>query len=1032
MSLPAFAVRRPVAVAMFVLGTTVIGMVSVFRMPVSLLPDVAYPRLVVWTIVPGVGPTEVERHVTEPVEAALSVIPGVAAIQSVSSDGQSTVTVRFPWGTDMEFARLHVRERLDNLAGSLPQAAERPTILRTDPGAEPILIAAAAAVLPAADGSKRWRPAPAMAEIQNLAETVFRRRLEQLEGVGRVAVVGGPAREIRVEVDPDRLDARGLSVEDVAVALESANASAPGGTLRRGRHRYALRALGELASIEDVEHVVAARGKDGTTVRVADVATVADTVTERDGAVYLNGRPAVGLVVYKESGANTVSAARQVESTFAELNRQHPGIRLVTVTSQAEFITAAIGSVLWTLVLGGLFAGLVLFPFLKDPRWPGALALAIPISVAGALVLLHAAGVSLDIMSLGGLALGVGMLVDGSIVVLENVFRHREEGLPAEVAAVRGAEEVQAAIVASTLTTIAVFAPIVFVDGPAGALFKELALAVAFSLLASLVVALTVLPALAARLGAMETGATGRCPFGRWLASFERSFTHMASAYDDLLSGALDRPRQVLVLTGGALGATIAVALFLPRNVLPEVDQGSFTARLVLAPGTPLERTEALALEMDRWLRGQPEVEAVQARVGRASATEVGEIEERGLDTAVLDVRLGRKRSSTGAVMERLREAFEDLPPGSLELEASGATELGTVLGTGEADLAVEIRGSDPEALRRGAREVAGRLARLALAADLGSDVERGHPEIRIALDRDAVARHGLDVRTVVAALVDRTQGRIATGFTDFDRRVPVVVRVGDRERSDLDRIMAASVEGVPLGLLLEVDETNGPTAIHREGQERIARVTAGPVGGDLARATNEVRRAVQGVALPEGVRLQVGGGSAELRRSFRELGLAFLLALFLIYMILAAQFDSLVLPLVVLLAVPLAMIGGVLLLALTGNGLDTMSLIGIVVLSGIAVNSAIVMVDFIFRARARGMSPRPAIEEAGRARLRPILMTSSTTILGLLPMALGLGSGAELRAPLALAVIGGMLTSTALVLVVVPVCCLRLAGGRA
>jgi HAE1 family hydrophobic/amphiphilic exporter-1 len=870
-----------------------------------------------------------------------------------------------------------------------------------------------------------------MREIERLAETVFRRRLEQLGGVGRVMVVGGAEREIRIEVDPALIEARGLTVEDVAAVLETANASAPGGTIRRGRHRYALRALGELASLEDVERVVAARGEGGGTVRVADVATVADTVTERDEAVYLNGRPAIGLVIYKESGANTVSAARQVEATFDELERQHPGIELATVTSQAGFITAAIGNVLWALVLGGLFACLILFPFLRDPRWPGVLAIAIPISVVGAFVPLHFSGVSLDIMSLGGLALGVGMLVDGSIVVLENVFRHREEGAAAEVAAVRGAEEVQGAIVASTLTTIAVFSPIVFLEGLAGALFEELALAVAFSLLASLVVALTVLPVLAARLGARDVARPGTGPVGNWLVSFERGFTRVASAYGRLLSRALDRPQRVFALTGGALGATIAIALFLPRDVLPEVDQRSFSARLALDPGTPLERTEALALDLDRWLRRQHEVEAVQTRVGRASATEVGAIEERGFDTAALDVRLEGEGSSTGSVMERLREAFDNLPPGSLRLEAGRATELGTVLGTADADLAVEIRGSDLEALRRGAREVAGRLARLSLLADVGFEVEAGHPEIRIALDRDAVARHGLEVQTVVAALIDRTRGRIATRFVDFDRRVPVVVRVGEQERSDLDRILASSVEGVPLGLLLEVERTTGPIAIRREAQERIARVTADMVAGDLAGAIGAVREAVEGVDLPEGVRLQVGGGSTELRRSFREMGLAFLLALFLIYMILAAQFDSLVLPLVVLLAVPLALIGAILLLALTGNGLDAMSLIGIVVLTGIAVNNAIVMLDFILRVQAGGMSLRSAIEEAGRARLRPILMTSSTTILGLLPMALGLGSGAELRAPLAVAAIGGMVTSTTLVLLVVPVCYQWIAGRR-
>ncbi|HWC06986.1 MAG TPA: efflux RND transporter permease subunit [Gemmatimonadota bacterium] len=1032
MSLAAFAVRRPIAIAMFFLALVLIGSISLFRMPVSLLPDVAVPRLIVWTAIPDVAPAEVERHVTEPIESALSSVPGVIALESVSSSGQSIVEMRFPWGTDMEFARLHVRERLDNLAEGLPEGAGRPTIVRVDPGAEPILIAAATAVGSSRGGSTWTGPAPAGREVERLAETVFRRRLEQLDGVGRVAVVGGAERLIRVEVDPARLEAHGLSLGDVAAALDQANASAPGGTIRRGRHRYALLALGELASLGDVERVVVRRGENGATVVLADVAAVADTVAERDQAAYLDGEPAIGLVVYKESGANTVAAAKRVEATFAELERDHPGIELTTVTSQAGFITAAIRNVVGALVLGSLLACLVLFPFLGDPRWPGVLALAIPISGVGALVPLHLSGVSLDVMSLGGLALGVGMLVDASIVVLENVFRHREGGAAAEVAAVRGAQEVQGAIAASTLTTIAVFGPIVVVEGAAGALFRELALAVTFSLLVSLLVALTLLPAVAAGLSGGATVEAGTGPGGPGRAFFERGFARTASEYRRLLSRALDRPRGVLAGTATALAVTIMIGLLLPRDILPEVDQRAFTVRLTLGPGTPLERTEAVALGLDRWLRGQPGVEAVQIRVGRASATEAALVGERGPDDAILDVRLGRGGAPTRAVMERLRTAFEHLQPGALRLEAGRATELGTVLGTAEADLAVEVRGSDLEAIRRGARDLAAALERLPALAEVATGGETAHPEIRVSLDRDAVARHGLEPRAVVTALTDRTRGRVATRLVDFDRRVPVLVVAGRDESRSLERALSGSVAGVPLGSLVDVGSGRGPTAIRREGQERIARIMMDVDGGDLAGAIADVRRTIRGTDLPEGVRVRVAGGGAELHRTFRGVAIAFLLALFLIYMILAAQFESFLLPVVVLLAVPLSLIGAVLLLAVTGNGLDTMSLIGIVVLAGIAVNNAILMVDSIGRARAGGMPTRAAIETAGGARLRPIMMTSSTTILGLLPMALGLGSGAELRSPLAVAVIGGMVTSTVLVLIVVPVVYLRIAGRRA
>lgn len=1015
---------------MLFLAVVLLGAVSLSRMPVSLLPAVSYPRLVVWTTAPEVGPAEVERYVTRPVEEAVSAVPGVLAIESVSREGQSFVTVRFPWGTDMEFAQLHVRERLDNLAGNLqggsglPQAAERPTILRIDPGAEPILIASVTAA-----------PATSLAEVDRLAETVFRRRLEQLDGVGRAAVVGGSAREIRVDVDPARLAAHGLTIEEVAEALGRANAAAPGGTIRRGRSRYALRALGEYGSVGQIAETVVGRTEGGGTIRVSDVAAVVDTLAERESAAYYGGRPSIGLLVYRESGANAVDAAERVEETFDELERQYAGIELSTVTSQAGFITAAIRNVILDLLVGGLLAYLVLFPFLRDPRWPAAIALAIPVSVIGAFVALFFSGVSLNIMSLGGLALGVGMLVDNSIVVLENVFRLREAGAGPRDAAARGAEEVQGAITASTLTTIAVFGPILYVEGLSGALFGETALAVTFSLLASLLVALTLLPVLAARLGAADTaresGQTG--PIARWLDAFDRGFLAFAERYEQALAWSLDHRSKILGGSAAALALTLVVAALLPRDVLPEVDQRTFTARVALPPGTPLETTEALALEIDGWLRDQREVEAVLTRSGRATAAEATEVEERGPNSAVIDVRLGGfAGASTREVMARLRRAFQDLPPGTLAIETGAATEIGAVLGTGEADIAVEIRGAGLDTLRLVAGRVARRIATLPMLADVGAGLLEGHPELRISLDRDAIARFGLTVEDVVRALADRTRGRLATQFVDFDRKVPIVVRPEAAERREMEQVLEGEVGGVPLRLLVQVDEAAGPTAIRREGQEQVVRVTADVAEGGLSGAIAAVEGALAEIEPPAGVRLLVAGGSAELRRSFRALGFAFLLALILVWMILAAQFESLIQPLIVLLAVPLSLIGAVLALSVTGSGLNTISLIGIVILAGIADNDAIVKVDFINQARASGMDLREAIEEAGRARLRPIVITSVTTILGLLPMAAGLGSGAELLAPLAVAVIGGVITATALSLIVVPVCYAVVAEFRA
>lgn len=1019
---------------MLFLAIGLFGLVSLIRMPVALLPDVAFPRLVVWTTMAETGPVEVERFVTEPVEEALSAVPGVRRVESASREGQSVVTLTFPWGTDMEFAQLHVRERLDNMAARLPQSADRPTILRVDPGAEPIVVAS----VTAAPGAGENDPAATPADLAALAESVFKRRLEQLDGVGRASAVGGAEREIVVEVDPDRLAAHGLTVDRISATLAEANAAAPGGTIRRGRYRYALRALGEFGSVDEIAATVVARAPGGGTITVADVGTVRDTVAERESAAYFDGRPSVGLLVYKESEANTVAAAERAAETLAALEAGYPGVELAVVTNQAGFITSSISGVVWALVIGGILAFLVLFPFLRDPRWPAAIAVAIPISVVTAFALLHAADVSLNVMSLGGLALGVGMLVDNSIVVLENVFRHRERGLAAGAAAALGAREVQGAITASTLTTIAVFFPILYVEGFAGALFGDLALAVAFSLLASLLVALTLLPTLAARFGGGEA-AHGR--FARWgramwrpaatrigsatgpgLEAFERGFAGLATRYERALAWALDHRREVLGWTGIALVAALVIGLFLPRNVLPDVDQRAFTARIDLPPGTPFERTEALALEIDAWLRERDGVEAVLARIGRASEAEAAQATGRGRNAAVLDVRLERHGPPTRRVMAELREAFASLPPGVLALETGTATEIGRVLGTAEADVQVEVRGADLEALRVVAERVEGRLAGIDALADVATTYEAGHPELRISLEREAIARNGLDVQRVVTALTDRTRGRQATEFADFDRKVPIVVRPDEVARRDLDRVLDGDVDGVPLRLLVEVREAVAPAAVLREGQQRMVAVTAEVASGGLAGAVASIEDAIEDLPVPPDVTVAVGGGGEELRRSFRSLGFAFLLAFLLVYLILAAQFESLVVPAVILLAVPLAVVGAVIALGVTGRGLDTMSGIGIVVLIGIAVNDAIIKVDFIEQARARRDDLRAAIEEAGRIRLRPIVMTSVTTILGLSPLAIGIGAGAELRQPLAIAVIGGMVTSTVLTLIVLPV----------
>jgi len=1051
---------------MLFLAIILLGVISYVRLPIDLLPDVSYPRLVIYTIYEEVAPAEVERRITEPIEAAAAAVPGVERVTSTSRYGVSLVTLRFAWGTDMDFAMLNVRERMDNARESLPETVSRPTILRVDPESEPVM------TLSVSGGEDLW-------QTKEISETVFRRRLEQLDGVAQAAVTGGLEREIRVEVEPRLLESYGLTIEEISTALDQANVSSPGGTILQGRYRYPLRTLGEFQTVAEIGDVVIARqalGNGYRVIRLNDVGRVVDGFAERESIARYAGSESVGLLVFKESGANTVTVAESVAEVIDQLELEYPAMHIDVADDQAGFIADSISNVVQALVFGGILAFLVLFLFLRDPRYPVAIALAIPISVVGTFALMEAAGVSLNIMSLGGLALGVGMLVDNSIVVLENIFRHRAElGEDAAQAAAAGAEEVQTAITASTLTTVSVFGPIIYVEGVAGELFKDLSLAVTFSLLASLLVALTLLPSLAARFAQGDArpappppparkprpdgvvrsviwvlGLIATAPMrlvrgagalmaelvvfwsssiGGFLArimapvfrTFDGAFGRFAERYHHVLAWSLDRPVRVLVGSAAALVITVGLGLELPRDLLPSVDQGAFTIGLELAEGTALTTTDAAAARVEAAALADPDVDAVFTSVGRnVQAYAQGE-EASGLHTATLQVRV-RAGADTDAVADRMRALGVLFPPGALSVETGQATALGSMLGGSEADVSVRVRGEDLDEVYAMAERIAERTATVPALGNVRIGTERGQPQVQVEIDRAATASYGIDPQ-LVASTVDRAmRGELATEFVDFERKIDVVVRYPENLRYSRETLDGIRVSGVPIRELVRIREAVGPAEVRREDQSRVIPVYADVVSGGLDQAIEAIEASLVGLAPTSDVRWDVGGENEEMRRSFRDLAFAFALALVLVYMILAAQFESFVHPFTILMSVPLALVGVVLALMAMGQGLNTMSLIGMVILVGIVVNDAIVKVDFINQSRRQGLAVRDAILEAGRVRLRPIVMTTVTTILGLTPMALGIGRGSDLRAPLAIAVIGGLAVATALTLIIVPV----------
>jgi len=1002
----------------------------------GLLPEIAYPKLAVYTSYPNVAPTEVEELVTKPIERGVSAVPGVERMESVSREGTSMVTVRFAWGTDMDFAALNVRQRLDNLRGLLPDRATRPAVLTIDPGAEPVL---SISVTTRRDFST----------LRDVAESVVRRRLEQIDGVAQAVVVGGLEREIHVEVDRRKLESVGLSIDDVARALDAANTSVTGGTVLQGQYRYALRTLSEFQSVSEIELVpvrpLIGRPPDGSagsgpgggdagprgTVLLRDVARVDDGFRDRESLARFNGEDAIGLLVFKDSEANTVRVAEQVTEALEQLQRAYPEMRLNVAASQAGFISDAIANVVQDVVLGGTLAFLVLLLFLRDLRYSVAIAIAMPISIIATFALFDAFDITLNVMTLGGLALSVGLLLDNSIVVVENIFRNRELGLPMHDAAATGTEQVQRAVIGSTLSSIAVFAPIIYLEGVAGRLFGALSYAVAAALLSTIVIALVLLPVLASRWSRHDRRSPWGAvpPLARTIAAavhsvvdrFHLAYARFEAAYERVVVICLAHRARVIAGSVLLLGVAVVLGSTLKRSVLPDVDQGAFQIRITLPQGTPFAQTAVVTERVEHAVRSDADVAAIFSRVGRAELFLSGDEREAGINSALIDVRLNDGVRSAEAV-RRLRPKLDAFPPGVITIQAEQATAVGRLLGGGESDLVVRVYGEDIKATLAHARTVADRLAPLVALANVRVGTADGHPEVRIEIDRERAAAYGVTPGEIARVIETSMRGVVATEFVDFDRTVGIVVRLPEDDRHSAATLRELRVRDVPLREFLTTQEADGPTEIRRIDQSRMVAVMADVAASDLDQALDETREVLRKLPQPTGIRAEIGGESEEMQRAFRALAFAFGLAIVLVYMVLAAEFESLVLPFIVLFSIPLGLVGAIIALWLTGAGLNAVSVIGLIVLAGIADNDAVIKVDFINQARRNGRSVRAAILEAGRARLRPIVINSATTMLGLLPLALGLGPGAELQAPLAVAIFGGLFTATGLTLIVIPV----------
>jgi HAE1 family hydrophobic/amphiphilic exporter-1 len=1030
---------------MVAVALVLFGLVAFSRLSINLLPDLSYPSLTVETKLPGAAPGEVEVLLSRPIEEVVGIVAGVKRLTSVSRPGLSQVTLEFTWGRDMDFAALDVRQKLDMLR--LPREANKPVLMRFDPANDPVM----RLYLTGGDD---------LFQLRYVAEEVIKKDLESTEGVAAIKVNGGYEEEIQVRVDEGKLALLGLSIQDVNEKLLRENVNQAGGSLYEEEARYLVRSNNEFEGLDDIMNTVVL-SQDGRTVKVADVASVSRGAKQREVISRFGGGEAVELALYKEGDANTVQVARVVRNRLENIRNDLPeGIELQTGVDQSEFIRASISEVLMNALLGGGIAVLVLLFFLKDPRSTLIIGISIPISIVTTFFLMYRTGTTLNIMSLGGLALGVGMLVDNAIVVLEAIFKRREAGASAFEAARDGASEVGRAVAASTLTTVAVFLPVVFLEGIAAQLFRDMALTVSFALLASLAVALTLIPMMAALMSGSDKGGqvVEAKPVGRvrrafrfvfvtvpgwvlfalrWVlgllakglalasrpfaAVFDRVMGVVQAAYPRLLSGSL-RARPVVLAV--ALLFFAGAVYMVPRlgfDLIPTFSQGEFSFMVELPEGTPLEATDRYIAGVESVLEGDERVASLSSIVGGRglSLTSTG---TEGENSARIQVKMADDTTpeQEAEVAALLRERLEVSGLANFEFERPTFFSFRT-------PIEVEIYSDNLEELHAAAAQMLPEIEAIPGLVDVTSSAELGNPELQITFDRNQLAQLGLNLGDVADTIRNKVQGEVATRFTEGDREIDIVVRsveIGRASVEDVNDFIIAQRDNVPIYLksVASVELVDGPSEIRRIGQRRTALISGNLGGRDMGAVAADVRDVLDAQGFPFGVTAKLSGQEEERAEAQRSLAMAMALAIFLVYLVMASQFESFLHPFVIIFTLPLGAIGVVGALMLTGRSINVVAMIGAVMLAGIVVNNAIVLVDAVNQKRRGGMSKRDALISAGSDRLRPILMTSATTILGLLPMAMGLGEGAELRAPLAITVIGGLTVATILTLVVIPV----------
>lgn len=1005
MNIADFCLKHKVTTIMAYVLIVVFGIMGFTSLPLALMPDIELPMAVVYTTYSNAGPQEVENMVTKTIESACASVSGMDEIQSLSSEGSSMVMVTFADGTDMDEAMVDLRDRIDRVKGFLPEDADAPMAMTIDVDAMPVVTVG----LKGAD----------LAELQAIAEDDIQPALERIDGVASVDIAGGYENEIAIDTDADRLAGYGLSVSYIAQMLAAENVALPAGEVQSGDQSFSVRTDGEYSSVSDIANTLIPLPTGGT-VRLSEVADVYVAPKEQTAIAKIGGEPCITISVNKQSDTNTLQVAERAKDALDEVTALQPTLDWSLLMDQSDMINMTVDSVIQNIVFGVLLAAIVLFVFLRDWGATAVISMSMPICIISVFLIMQVFDITMNMMSLGGIAMGVGMIVDNSIVVLENIFHYRSDGCDRFTSCVEGTKEVALSISASTLTTVAVFLPIGLSGGLSGMMFREFCITICSLLLASLLIALTLVPVLCYAL--LDRGGKHRMRMPD--TGHDIADRPLMRKYKELLAHFITHRKKAIIISGAMIVAFLGSIAIAGVELMPQMDESMVAIGVEMPVGSDLEDVSAMAdRAVDIALEQVPEIESIYYSTGGASMSTTSTANSASITVNLVD-KSDRDRTSQ-QVADDLRPYMQDLAGAEISVEASGTMDMSSM--TGDA-ISVTLRGDDYDKLSQTAEQLAGQLAALPGAIEVSSSASDQVPEVEITLNRANASRFGLTAATIGQAVRGELSGQTATQLKVNGEEITVTVRGDSRAETSIDALKSVMIPtqtggSVPLSLVANVDTVLAPQSINRLNQSRTVTITG---GADDTVSTAEMSQAVQGVLdtfeLPDGITYETGGEMEEMINTFTQLAYALVVALGLVYFVLASQFESFVMPVIIMTILPIGLLGSLFTLPLTGNKISMVAFIGVIMLAGTVVNSSIVLIDYMNIRRKRGEDKDTAILNACPRRVRPVLMTTLTTVLGLLPMVFSNGEGAEMMRPMAIVMITGMVVSTIVTLLFTPV----------